>query len=546
MGKEVWARPGVKQCAVALGYALVYSVVVRVFAEARWPATAALRMACLLLVPYRYWPALVLGEVIPLAELNLECLHPFGWRYAVLASVPPIALGMPVAWWFRFRAGLFPTAHLVDVKRLICCVLALTILWATTRFPLLYFIRLPNGPYQVPEGTLFLYLLNFYMAMLTAAPWIVMIRNHDTGQSKTLLRLHKKITPLITKDVIIAAFALALLAYLHQVVIEMVKPATMMALFLPAAWLAIRHGWWAAALGGTLSLITTWILLERWPSGAILQAQIFMAFAMTCLYTFGARASSQWRLYEQALRDTREVQKVAKEALVSSQLRLQSSSQALECVASIMCVDHEHLLECYVPEDEREEYSAQAMDLRRSVYRMAENLHPSAWRERGPGAAFYETIGRTLGEADIDYGCEIPWSRLRFLSPSLQTGLYRTTCEAIAWASASPACGGICLTMRLGKRKGIYWVALRIESDLDDMRVARATLQSAERQRIAPKLGATMLKMEELHQMARLFDGKLRLRSLPNGIRISALLWDSATQAHPQIPSMDAIRLLVA
>jgi len=545
MGKGVLARPWVQQLAVALGYALAYTITAQLFADAPWPVTAALRIACLLLVPYRYWPALALGEVAPLIYLNVAHLNELGLRYTLLASFPPVLLGMPVVKWFRCRAGLFPAPHLVDVKKLLGCVLTLTVLWAYVNYALLFTMRLPTGPYQVPPGMLFLYLIHFYMAMLTIAPWVMIIRIHHLGQAWRLSLLRMLISPPMARDLMMAVLALAGLAYLHQAVNGAIKPATVMALFLPAIWLALKHGWRAAVLGGTLSLIVTCLLLDWQMDPGILQAQIFMAFVMTCLYTFGAQTSSQWHLYEQALQDTREARKVAQSTFVFGELRLRHTSQALECVASILRLDHEHLLKYYVPEQERREYSQQAQELQRSVHRMAENIHPSAWRERGLGAAFHETIGQTLREAGIDYDCEIPWRQLRFLPPALQAALYRTTCEAVALASTSPACCGIYLGMRIGRHRGHCWVVLRIKSERDNARVAEAVLHAEERQRVAPKLGATISTMDELQTWMRVFDGKLRVRNSPDRMRVSALLCDASTQTQEQRIPIKPVHLWV-
>jgi len=51
---------------VAVGYAAVYALL-RSVSVSNWNLPASLRLAALLLVPMRYWPALVLGEAMPVA-----------------------------------------------------------------------------------------------------------------------------------------------------------------------------------------------------------------------------------------------------------------------------------------------------------------------------------------------------------------------------------------------------------------------------------------------------------------------------------------------
>ena len=62
-GKEAsWLQ----QAAVAVAYAIGFCVL-REWSFSHWLLFVGLRLGALLLVPYRYWPALVVGELLPLA-----------------------------------------------------------------------------------------------------------------------------------------------------------------------------------------------------------------------------------------------------------------------------------------------------------------------------------------------------------------------------------------------------------------------------------------------------------------------------------------------
>jgi hypothetical protein len=100
---------------VVLGYALAY-LPLRAFSDDHWPIIAGFRMACLLLVPYRYWTALVLGETAAMIQSNMRCLEEFGLTWVVMMSIPRIVLAMLIMWWFRSRAALFPYDHQVNIK----------------------------------------------------------------------------------------------------------------------------------------------------------------------------------------------------------------------------------------------------------------------------------------------------------------------------------------------------------------------------------------------------------------------------------------------
>lgn len=535
---HAWSHAG-----VAAGYALVYLMIAGTLSSAPWPFAAGLRITCLLLVPYRYWPALALGEVVPLAYLNLGHAGDWGATWVFLASIPPIVLAMPVIWWFRERAALFPARDLVDVKKLLCCVLALSLLWASTRYAALLTVQLANGPYHVKTGTAFSFFINFYMVLLLVTPWVVMFRIHLHGLPrvsawKTIVK------SAAARDAFIAVLSFAVLAVLHQLVSESIKPAVMLVLFFPIIGLTLKHGWRASVLGGTLCLVSVSLLVRLQPDPKTQQIQAVLAFTITCLYLFGARLSMQMRLLDQFQRESHQTQQVAQRSLALGEQRLQQTSQALECVAGAMRMDYVRVLQRFVPAEARDDYGRDFLDVQKNVYHLAESIHPSAWRERGLAAALEETIGKALREAGIPYSCETPGRQgLRFLNDALQAAIYRMACEAAVTISASPACIGIHLTLRKGRQHGVPWVVLRVDGMLDEYQVAYGILQAKERQRLAPKLGTSPKTDSELQLLARLFQGNARFRAIPTGIRFTALLSDATSRSSNQNRLVENVRL---
>src|SRR5215471_14025461 len=74
--RHAWIRHLLVAALYAVGYVLLRSVSV-----SNWNLPAGLRLVCLLLVPYRYWPALIVGEAIPVGYQALDCQHLFGWTW---------------------------------------------------------------------------------------------------------------------------------------------------------------------------------------------------------------------------------------------------------------------------------------------------------------------------------------------------------------------------------------------------------------------------------------------------------------------------------
>lgn len=545
IGQLFAGRRWLAHLAVVPGYALAYWVVTHALVNAPWAFTSALRIACLLLIPYRYWPALVLGEAVPLIYRNVACLDDFGLTWVIVASIPSIAVAMPVVWWFRSRAALFPARHLVDITKLVCCTLILAVLWAVVSYAALATIRLPTGPYRIPDGASLALFFGNYMPLLVVVPWLVMIRIQELQPgwrppSFRSLAVHPR-----TRDVAIAVLVLATLLWLHRTVVEIEKPITVIAMFLPAAWLTFKRGWRASVLGGTLSILAASFVMEWRPDAGMLQIQALLAFVITGMYVLGARISAQLRQHDQLQLDAKESQQVAQDALSFGEHRMQQTSQALECVAKVLSIDYGHMVDRFVPDEEKTGYSKLAMQMQQNVHRLAESIHPSAWRERGVAAALDETIGDALCEAGIVYTFVTSGRGLRTLRPALRAAVYRVACEAVTWLSTSPACSDISVIVRTGRDHGTPWVALRLDSARDASHVASAMLHALERQRLAPKLGARMHALNELEQFVRLYGGKLRHRHLPGRVRIFAVLRDESVSTSDRNGASIPIRLWV-
>lgn len=79
--------------AIAAAYGAAYEFA-RHLSFPQWMITAGLRLACLFLLPLRYWPALALGEGSPLLETSLLCVSDLGIPWAISESVPMVVLWM--------------------------------------------------------------------------------------------------------------------------------------------------------------------------------------------------------------------------------------------------------------------------------------------------------------------------------------------------------------------------------------------------------------------------------------------------------------------
>ena len=122
---SVWLRHGAVALCYALGYALLRQV-----SWSHWLLFTGYRLSVLLLVPYRYWPALVVGEMGPLTYVSLSCLESFGWVWSSLMLVPPIAVAMPVVKACRDRLNMIPARGPVRMGTVLVCTLVVSGLWS--------------------------------------------------------------------------------------------------------------------------------------------------------------------------------------------------------------------------------------------------------------------------------------------------------------------------------------------------------------------------------------------------------------------------------
>ncbi|WP_233842742.1 hypothetical protein [Dyella sp. 2HG41-7] len=532
MGKRFWTNDWLLQLAVAGGYALLY-LAIHPFSTAHWPIHAGVRMACLLLIPYRFWPALLIGEALPNEYQVIPCLASLGPAWVAVRSVPPIAVAMLIVWACRTWMPPFPSKKLIDIKALLVCGLLVSLggmVYSSTALAVATAPTISFVPMNAVE-----YFLGPYLGIFSIVPWVLMVKlDYKPGH------LHEQIrralsSRLFLDTVALLIPALVLLEWVSYVGNDQVKQIAPVAMFLPMAWLTLKHGWRAAAVSGPLAIAC--ISLPIAPINDIdpktYATQATLAVVVTCLFALGGRISVQLMDEEKEKRSALSVQRFARQSLQLGEQRMRQTSQALEYLAGTLHITNGRLLEQMrriVPNIESHAFYKQSVAMQSQVYRLAESMHPVAWRERGLPAALNETIARALDEAGIAYRCEISGRGFTRLAPAVLTATYRSACEAAVYVTSRLACNRVNLVLRGGETRGKRWVMLRVEGVLEETGVANAVYHSEERKRLATKLGASMLDIPEMRDHVRIFDGYLHLRMPSNRLRITVLLHDAVQE----------------
>lgn len=537
------------QIVVAVGYALAYCAI-RPFSDAHWTLTSGLRVACLLWVPCRFWPALVAGEIFPLAWWNYKDGMDYGWTWMLVASTPPIVMGMPIVWWCRHRLALFPSRRLIDMGALLQCLLWLSTVWALVSH-LLYLTGKSTQPGEgvTPAIGMVLYFLGNYLGMITILPWVLLIRLED-WQGRWRFKFEQLLANRMARDMVLVVLPLmGALFMVSQVDQEEIVKIARSIMIVPVAWLTLRHGWRASVLGGTFVSTCVCMMFECKVDLEMVQAQAYVVVGLTCLYALGACISAQRQQKDQVKTHMLQAQSAAKHSLNFGEQRLEQASRALESVLGVMEVQQLNVsekLRHLATDAERWVYDKQASLLQQRIYHLAESIHPSAWRQGGMQAALRDSVGRVLNEARLAYRFHTRGRLSGALSPGIQAVIYRSICAAVASMSSDLTCASIEVVMREGMTRGHRWVMFRVDGNLSELAIARNVCLVEERERVAPKLGTHALDFNELRHLVRLFDGELRIREGKGAIKVTALLFDSPQRVRESALAFAPPRLWVS
>lgn len=541
MGKELWKRYWskywVRQLALVIGYLVTYQMIIS-YSTAFWSITAPLRFACLLFLPYRYWPLLAGVDAISAGPVAIECAGTLGTLWALLLIFPPSAVAMPFVWWCREKLDLFPGTQLVNFRALLLCAVLASLICAAENVVLMACSYEGGHPYVFKPMMVPLLFFGKYITTVAVLPWVLIARVEYLSGDPWKLCLTRFAKEFFAADTIALMLAAGLFVYwLHLHSYNDAARLSYLAVFLPIAWLTLRPGWRSAALGGTPAIIFVVSLVQSENYGATVESEAFIAFVVTCVFLVGARITAQRMKEEQDRTDLEQALSLARQSFQLTETRIRKTAQALQIAGSSLQLTQHQLLDRVhgvLPESEVQRYYRQAASMQNHVDRLVDSLYPSAWRQRGLSAALHETIAEALREAAINYRCRIR-GPLDDLTPTIHAAIYRLACESVMHINGQLVCSSIQLGIRSGVNANGYWVALRVEGKLDNGHINDAIFDTTERDMLGSRLGAYGLGLLALRNHARLFGGELRSKVTENGLRLSYILVDAINRPMEQL-----------
>jgi glucose-6-phosphate-specific signal transduction histidine kinase len=538
MGEAFAPRTWGRHVAVCLAYAVSYALL-RDISVSHWNLPAGLRVACLLLLPYRYWPALLVGELIPVGYHAWHCVDDFGWRWSALASVPPLLPLMAVVAWARKHARLLLDWRQVNMPMLLGVILAGAVLTALDDLAVVMAVRMPAGmPDPVLDAqVVFGYFLGNYLGALALAPSVIAIYLWEIGRAKTAHETslwHSR----LAKDVVVGVLT-SLLVLMGLVFSSQGDNMQVfrIAMFLPVVWLTSRHGWQGAALGGTLASVAVTMTSSIVRDPGVMQAQALIAFAITTLLMLGSRIAQQAQMSQSSQVDTLRGFQLAQQGLYLEELRMRQAADALEHIGHTIRENHNRLLDRLrhvLPSSEEHTYSRQVALAQHEMHRLANALYPRGWRERGVPATLREgPFAQAIHLAGATYQCELSGRGLSQLAPDVHLALYRLACEVLVHVLSRGPMQDIRLQLRGGHTRGRRWVVMRLTGRRTPEHTpmpARDRLHALDNdgwKQAMTLLGASGLGISSIRDRAHIYGGGIHVRETAELASVTLLLHDS-------------------
>ena len=529
MGKGLWERPWVRHVAVAA----VYSIAVVAFREltvSYWNILDGLRLVAFLLIPYRYWPALLVGDAGYYIYLSYECLDTWGTVWAVFNLITPGVFVAPLVHVIRERWQPV-RATTINIGSLLGCALLASCVTTIRSMVGFHLMHLPKG-YAFHDGGLAArYYIGGYLGILTVAPFALVIYSGVIQDGWRQLYSKVADSRLAFESICLGLPVLAFLLWLGLTASpeSETRQLIQVAMFLPVVWLALRHGWQGAAIGGTVASCAIKLLMPSLYDHHTIQAEILVAFAISTMLLMGSRIATLDRRAEQERADVRMAFALAQRNVYIGEMQLRMASQTLEQVRETIQAGFAMMLgrlRHLQPAVDDRGYQRHALVAQEQLHRLADSLYPVSMQERGLPTALREgQIARLLRDSGLIYSCDVrgPLSRI---SHTLRMTVYRIVCEAVADVCAKRDVSDIQVQIRCMESYGRRSVMLRICLREDPVRLAHVNWDELNAYVARTTSGQGL---RAIRDRAALFEGKAKVHTRSQCRYISALLLDPIT-----------------
>ncbi len=310
---------------IGLLLALLYAVgflTLRDWSVDQWYLPAGLRVAALLLFPFRYWPYLIAGETGGLLYLRYGAIERNGLDWYLVSTTTVMPMVAAIVYLHRPRFTMLREYWFLSVAVAVAIsVTALNVLTIELFMP-------PTASTGQWERSI-KYIIGDYLGILMLAPLALLWQQRKLSHPSRKLRW----------DAVVALTVIAGLTVLvHSTRDDPLQSnSARVLMMLPAILLTCLHGWRGAAIGISavnlaigLTLIKTRQLGSHDPDTFIVQQML--AMAGTAMLAFGTAISLYYRKFWDASLTQLRAQALIKSSVLAGERDLQDRATRIEVI----------------------------------------------------------------------------------------------------------------------------------------------------------------------------------------------------------------------
>ncbi|QDI03835.1 histidine kinase [Xanthomonas cerealis pv. cerealis] len=280
------AKDFARGCLLSIVYCAVF-LLLRRWSVDQWYLPAGLRLVTLLLLPWRQWPYLLIGDIAAVLMLRVPMVEVRGyniaWAYVSAFFYMPIVSFLP----------LIARSHIPNLTHKNHWLLALALMmaiWGSCCS--LAFNAVLGGPQgSAVWQTLVKYTLGDFLGMLMLLLPALLWQRRPRSEKEAAALLRHAVWTLAAVGALFVAIALSTDVLLKQLL--------MLALIAPAIGLTLRHGWRGAALGivvvnVAVALSLPKVSIDGYFSADVFNVQLLLSAVAIGLVAFGTQLSAAY------------------------------------------------------------------------------------------------------------------------------------------------------------------------------------------------------------------------------------------------------------
>ncbi len=415
--------------ALGAGYCIAY-LVMRYLSFDQWFLPAGLRVACLLLLPWRAWPYIIAGDVAALLIIRVPMAERYSPLWSYLSPILLIGLISPVA----AAARRFLPDPAAVARWLPLAAIALALWSSLCNLGLNYFLHGPRTLVTLPKFGIYCTgdFLGILMVGLPVLLW--RLRRREVFSPRRLIR--------DGAIALLAILGLYALITLPARIDHALQLSLLMLMIVPAVFLTFFHGWRGSAMGVVavnlaIAQTLTYTGIPGTHDDTVFLAQQALAIAAAALLILGTVISEHYDTARRSGIAEAHALKMARSSFLSTERVLREQLLYMAQMQLLLDDERRDLAESLKAHGN---YTA-AMDLnsdgvrhRRVFDEQAQALYPIRIEEQGLYAVVHSEAftGFWAGGADVIYALR---GQPRWLSVDLQLVAYRCICNAMALLS---------------------------------------------------------------------------------------------------------------